>query len=103
MTIQVIPTDIVVDTNNNTTTAIATSTTTLSANKVIIFDWDDTICPSSFVDNYQIEHIDELPKDVSTTRKEKRWKFSVCFLECISQQIALWHPIIIRFKKYFLN
>ena len=35
------------------------------ASKVLVFDWDDTICPSSFVDNYEIDHISELPLDVS--------------------------------------
>lgn len=35
------------------------------ASKVLVFDWDDTICPSSFVDGYQIDHISELPLDVS--------------------------------------
>jgi hypothetical protein len=29
--------------------------------KVIIFDWDDTICPSSFFDREQIERANELP------------------------------------------
>jgi hypothetical protein len=33
--------------------------------KVIIFDWDDTICPSSFYDRQQMEHMDELPESVS--------------------------------------
>jgi hypothetical protein len=33
--------------------------------KVIIFDWDDTICPSSFFDRHQIENINELPAKVS--------------------------------------
>jgi hypothetical protein len=33
--------------------------------KVIIFDWDDTICPSSFFDRQQIENMDELPASVS--------------------------------------
>mmetsp|Transcript_24371 Transcript_24371/g.40399 ORF Transcript_24371/g.40399 Transcript_24371/m.40399 type:complete len:261 (+) Transcript_24371:53-835(+) len=28
---------------------------------VLIFDWDDTICPSSFVDQWKIEHFQELP------------------------------------------
>jgi hypothetical protein len=35
--------------------------------KPIIFDWDDTICPSSFVDRFQIEIFDDLPVRVSTT------------------------------------
>lgn len=33
--------------------------------KVIIFDWDDTICPSSFYDRKQMENMDELPESVS--------------------------------------
>lgn len=33
--------------------------------KVIIFDWDDTICPSSFFDRQQIENMDDLPASVS--------------------------------------
>lgn len=32
--------------------------------KVLIFDWDDTICPSSFVDRYQVEKFSELPENV---------------------------------------
>ena len=35
------------------------------ASKVLVFDWDDTICASTFVDSYQIDHISELPSDVS--------------------------------------
>ena len=33
--------------------------------KVIIFDWDDTICPSSFFDRQQMENMDDLPASVS--------------------------------------
>ena len=33
--------------------------------KVIIFDWDDTICPSSFYDRQQMENMDALPESVS--------------------------------------
>lgn len=33
--------------------------------KVIIFDWDDTICPSSFFDRQQMEKMDQLPESVS--------------------------------------
>lgn len=32
---------------------------------VLIFDWDDTICPSSFVDQWKIEHFEDLPEQVS--------------------------------------
>lgn len=31
------------------------------SSKVIIFDWDDTICPSSFVDQWKIENSKDLP------------------------------------------
>jgi hypothetical protein len=33
--------------------------------KVLIFDWDDTICPSSFVDQFQVERFKDLPVHVS--------------------------------------
>jgi hypothetical protein len=32
--------------------------------RVIIFDWDDTICPSSFVDQCNIENVSELSDKV---------------------------------------
>lgn len=32
--------------------------------RVIIFDWDDTICPSSFVDKWKIENYRDLPLHV---------------------------------------
>ena len=32
--------------------------------RMIVFDWDDTICPSTFVDRSQIEHHSEMPKHV---------------------------------------
>lgn len=31
------------------------------SDKVIIFDWDDTICPSSFVDQWKLETFKDLP------------------------------------------
>uniref|UniRef100_A0A7S2UH45 Uncharacterized protein n=1 Tax=Attheya septentrionalis TaxID=420275 RepID=A0A7S2UH45_9STRA len=37
------------------------SLTNSTPNKVIIFDWDDTICPSSFVDQHKVERFNELP------------------------------------------
>jgi hypothetical protein len=39
--------------------------------KVLIFDWDDTICPSTFVDSYQIDHINQLPLDVSEDGEQR--------------------------------
>jgi len=32
--------------------------------KAIIFDWDDTICPSTFVDSYKVEAFVDFPMDV---------------------------------------
>eukprot|EP00542_Grammatophora_oceanica_P020235 CAMPEP_0194033682 /NCGR_PEP_ID=MMETSP0009_2-20130614/6270_1 /TAXON_ID=210454 /ORGANISM="Grammatophora oceanica, Strain CCMP 410" /LENGTH=280 /DNA_ID=CAMNT_0038674399 /DNA_START=122 /DNA_END=964 /DNA_ORIENTATION=+ len=32
-----------------------------AGNAVLIFDWDDTICPSSFVDQWNIDNFKELP------------------------------------------
>ena len=40
----------------------------LSKLAVIIFDWDDTICPSSFVDQFKVDNFSELPLHVSTSR-----------------------------------
>ena len=41
------------------------SSSSSSSSTVIIFDWDDTICPSSFVDQCQIDSISDLPLHVS--------------------------------------
>ena len=38
------------------------------SSKVIIFDWDDTICPSSFVDQCKINSFQDLPLHVSQTK-----------------------------------
>jgi len=38
--------------------------------KVIIFDWDDTICPSSFVDRCQIENVAELSEEFQSLFSE---------------------------------
>jgi hypothetical protein len=35
---------------------------------VLIFDWDDTICPSSFLEHRKIETFYDLPKHVSGER-----------------------------------
>jgi len=37
----------------------------LDKNKVIIFDWDDTICPSTFVDRGKVDKYQDLPLHVS--------------------------------------
>jgi hypothetical protein len=46
--------------------------------KVIIFDWDDTICPSSFFDRQQMEKMDELPESVSSSLSDQI-PFVLCF------------------------
>lgn len=33
----------------------------VGSDRVIIFDWDDTICPSSFVDKWKLETLKDLP------------------------------------------
>ena len=33
----------------------ASGSSSTSARKVLIFDWDDTICPSTFVDKYKVD------------------------------------------------
>lgn len=38
--------------------------------KVIIFDWDDTILPSSFIDQFKVESFDEFPQDVQRMLNE---------------------------------
>lgn len=38
--------------------------------KVIIFDWDDTICPSSFVDQMKVESFKDLPLHFQNQFKE---------------------------------
>lgn len=36
---------------------------------VLIFDWDDTICPSTFIDKFKVDSYHELPGYVSTNRQ----------------------------------
>lgn len=60
-------------------------------NKVLIFDWDDTICPSTFVDNYQIEHINELPLDVQDLFHE----LAHCAERCLKEAERYGEVIII--------
>lgn len=47
---------------------------------VIIFDWDDTICPSSFVDQYKVESYNDLPLHCQNLFKE----ISRCAEKCLS-------------------
>lgn len=46
------------------------TTTSNRRRPVLIFDWDDTILPSSFVDQWNIEHFSDLPENVSNGLQE---------------------------------
>lgn len=72
--------------------------------KVIIFDWDDTICPSSFFDRQQMENMEELPESVSqlvvvgpsNRRSEKRRSLAetyVCSTRCPRRRRFLLFPL----------
>lgn len=49
---------------NNQLLALSLSLTSISRT-VIIFDWDDTICPSTFVDQFKVDTFSDLPPHVS--------------------------------------
>lgn len=47
---------------------------------MLIFDWDDTILPSSFLDKAQAENIDELPQQFHDLFRE----IETCAEKCLS-------------------
>ena len=47
---------------------------------IIIFDWDDTILPSSFVDKSNFDNISELPPAMRATFRE----IEVCTEKCLA-------------------
>lgn len=49
--------------------------------RVIIFDWDDTLCPSSFVDKWKIERYNELPLHVRNILDEVGKASEKCLME----------------------
>ena len=51
-----------------------------SNNAVIIFDWDDTILPSSFVDKVQADTFRDLPQQYHSIFRE----IETCAEECLS-------------------
>ena len=53
------------DTPELTRLCLACLSLSLSTHAVIIFDWDDTICPSSFVDQFKVDTFSDLPLHVS--------------------------------------
>jgi len=60
-------------------------------NKVIIFDWDDTICPSSFVDQYKIDNFKDLPLHYKNLFNEIGKCAEKC-LEAATQYGEVGHP-----------
>jgi len=58
---------------------------------VIVFDWDDTICPSSFVDKWQIENFNDLPLHVQNMFNE----IAKCAEKCLAEASKNGEVIII--------
>jgi hypothetical protein len=48
---------------------------------VIIFDWDDTILPSSFVDKCQVDNVNELPQHFRSLFRE----IEICTETCLAE------------------
>ena len=51
-----------------------------NAGAVIIFDWDDTILPSSYVDRSQCDNLSELPSHTRALFRE----IEICTEKCLS-------------------
>ena len=63
---------------NNQLLALSLSLTSISRT-VIIFDWDDTICPSTFVDQFKVDTFSDLPPHVSFPHHIKSCRFEPPF------------------------
>uniref|UniRef100_A0A7S2MJS3 Uncharacterized protein n=1 Tax=Helicotheca tamesis TaxID=374047 RepID=A0A7S2MJS3_9STRA len=61
------------------------------SSKVIIFDWDDTICPSSFVDQYKVENFKDLPLHYQNLFNE----VGKCAEKCLGEATKYGEVIII--------
>jgi len=59
--------------------------------KVIIFDWDDTICPSSFVDQWKVDTFSDLPLHFQNMFKE----VGKCAQKCLDAAAEFGEVIII--------
>lgn len=51
-----------------------------SDNAMLIFDWDDTILPSSFVDKSQADNLNELPQQYRGIFRE----IEICTEKCLA-------------------
>lgn len=60
-------------------------------NKVIIFDWDDTICPSSFVDQFGINTYKDLPLHTQNLLHD----ICICAKRCLEAAAKYGQVIII--------
>ncbi|KAL7488452.1 hypothetical protein ACHAW6_015447 [Cyclotella cf. meneghiniana] len=60
-------------------------------NSIIIFDWDDTICPSSFVDRAQVDNYKKLPKKYHSLFAE----IEKCAEKCLAEASKYGEVIII--------
>lgn len=62
----------------------------LDRRAVLIFDWDDTICPSSFVDKSKVETFDDLPNHVRVLSCLNRPNWSSVFHGSLLFVSILW-------------
>ncbi|KAL3765155.1 hypothetical protein ACHAWO_004333 [Cyclotella atomus] len=62
-----------------------------SNNSIIIFDWDDTICPSSFVDRAGVDNYKKLPKKCHSLFTE----IEKCAEKCLAEAAKYGEVIII--------
>jgi hypothetical protein len=68
------PSNDYVNNNNNS------NNSDVNAGAVIIFDWDDTILPSSYVDRSQCDNVGELPKHARSLFRE----IEICTERCLA-------------------
>jgi hypothetical protein len=66
---------------HSTPSSSAPSSSSNSNDAVIIFDWDDTILPSSFVDKCQADNLNELPQHFRGLFRE----IEICTETCLAE------------------
>lgn len=65
----------------HSTLSSSPSSSSNSNDAVIIFDWDDTILPSSFVDKCQADNLNELPQHFRSLFRE----IEICTETCLAE------------------